>query len=104
MYSIERYLAVLKKYVRNKSRPEGSIAEGYLADECLTFCARFLNDRVDKSLTESATPNVDTGGYSICSGKNKNGKDIHLAEDKWIAAHRYILFNYNDEAVEELIE
>ncbi|KAF7126956.1 hypothetical protein RHSIM_Rhsim11G0004500 [Rhododendron simsii] len=28
MYPIERYLLTLKKYVRNKSHPEGSIAEG----------------------------------------------------------------------------
>ncbi|RVX00587.1 hypothetical protein CK203_036938 [Vitis vinifera] len=28
MYPIERYLRTLKSYVRNKSRPEGSIAEG----------------------------------------------------------------------------
>ncbi|KAK1354795.1 hypothetical protein POM88_048051 [Heracleum sosnowskyi] len=27
-----------------KSKPEGSIAEGYLAEECLTFCSRFLNN------------------------------------------------------------
>ncbi|XP_071712837.1 uncharacterized protein [Rutidosis leptorrhynchoides] len=33
MYPVERYLATLKSYVRNKSKPEGSIAEGYLADE-----------------------------------------------------------------------
>ncbi|XXG73683.1 hypothetical protein AAC387_Pa07g2558 [Persea americana] len=40
MYFIERYLLTLKSYVRNRSRPEGSIAEGYLAEECLTFCSR----------------------------------------------------------------
>ena len=32
----------LKNYVRNKARPEGSIAEGYVADEALTFCSRYL--------------------------------------------------------------
>ena len=32
----------LKGYVRNKAHPEGSIAEGYVADECLTFCSRYL--------------------------------------------------------------
>ena len=98
MYSIERYLAVLKKYVRNKSKPEGSIAEGYLADECLTFCARFLNDG------EKAV-NLDThDGYCIGSGRNKHGINIHLSDDTWIAAHRYVLFNYNDKEVEDLIE
>ncbi|GMP78094.1 hypothetical protein CsSME_00034161 [Camellia sinensis var. sinensis] len=39
MYVIERYLLTLKKYVRNRTHPEGSIAEGYLAEECLTFCS-----------------------------------------------------------------
>jgi len=32
-----------KNDVRNKSHPEGSIAEAYVADECLTFCPRYLN-------------------------------------------------------------
>ncbi|KAK1373570.1 hypothetical protein POM88_029763 [Heracleum sosnowskyi] len=49
MWPIERYLCKLKSYVRNNSKPEGSIAEGYLAEECLTFCSRFLNsDAVPK--------------------------------------------------------
>ncbi|WMV19316.1 hypothetical protein MTR67_012701 [Solanum verrucosum] len=37
MYKIERFLCKLKRYVRNKARPEGSIVEGYIIDECLTF-------------------------------------------------------------------
>ncbi|XP_052177584.1 uncharacterized protein LOC127791645 [Diospyros lotus] len=36
----KKFLLTLKKYVRTRSHPEGSIAEGYLAEECLTFCAR----------------------------------------------------------------
>ncbi|KAK1378472.1 hypothetical protein POM88_025216 [Heracleum sosnowskyi] len=44
MWPIERYLCKLKSYVHNRSKPEGSIAEGYLAEECLTFCSRFLNN------------------------------------------------------------
>lgn len=44
MYPIERYLGKLKGYVRNKGHPEGSIAEGYLLEECLTFCSRYMED------------------------------------------------------------
>jgi len=44
MYPIERYLRTLKGYVRNKAHPEGSIAEGYISEECMTFCSRFLED------------------------------------------------------------
>lgn len=36
-------MRTLKDYVRNKAHPEGSIAEGYLIDECLTFCSRYLH-------------------------------------------------------------
>nr|XP_043619730.1 uncharacterized protein LOC122591531 [Erigeron canadensis] len=43
MYPIERDLSTLKSYVNNKAYPEGSIAEGYLARESLTFCSRYLS-------------------------------------------------------------
>jgi hypothetical protein len=44
MYPIERRLYTLKRYVRNRARPERSIAEAYIADECLTFCSRYMDD------------------------------------------------------------
>lgn len=34
----------LKGYIRNKAHPEGSIAEGYIDNECLTFCSLYLDD------------------------------------------------------------
>ncbi|XP_039119156.1 uncharacterized protein LOC120255387 [Dioscorea cayenensis subsp. rotundata] len=40
VYPIERFLLELKTYVQNKRYPEGSIAEGFLAEECVTFCSR----------------------------------------------------------------
>ncbi|KAL3638002.1 hypothetical protein CASFOL_018450 [Castilleja foliolosa] len=42
MYPIERFLCGLKQSVRNKARPEGSVAESYIAKECLTFCSMYL--------------------------------------------------------------
>jgi hypothetical protein len=44
MYLIERRLYTLKRYMRNRSRPEGSIAEAYIADECLIFCSKYMDD------------------------------------------------------------
>ena len=49
MYPIERYLLTLKQYVRNRARPEGTIAKGYLKEECMNFCAQYLNDVETKS-------------------------------------------------------
>ncbi|XP_012832644.1 PREDICTED: uncharacterized protein LOC105953520 [Erythranthe guttata] len=47
MYPVERYLSTLKSYVRNRCRPEGSIAEGYLAEECLAFCSLYFDENVE---------------------------------------------------------
>nr|XP_016455321.1 PREDICTED: uncharacterized protein LOC107779400 [Nicotiana tabacum] len=48
MYPFERYLRTQKSYVRNNAHPEGSIAEGYLAEESLTFCSRYLKNMSTK--------------------------------------------------------
>lgn len=37
-----KYLGRLKLYVHNRSRPGGSIEEGYLVVECLTFCSSYF--------------------------------------------------------------
>ena len=42
MYPFERYMKKLKDYIRNKVRPKGSIVEGYVANEALTFCSQYL--------------------------------------------------------------
>ncbi|GJW31082.1 CACTA transposable element [Tanacetum coccineum] len=47
MFPFERYMKKLKNYVRNKAKPEGSITEGYVAEEALTFCSRYLKDDVE---------------------------------------------------------
>ncbi|GKA81475.1 uncharacterized protein Tco_0788167 [Tanacetum coccineum] len=47
MFPFERYMKKLKNYVRNKAKPEGSIAEGYVSEEALTFCSRYLKDDVE---------------------------------------------------------
>ncbi|GJY27726.1 hypothetical protein Tco_0403493 [Tanacetum coccineum] len=42
MYPFKRYMKKLKNYVRNKAKPEGSIAKGYVTEEALTFCSHYL--------------------------------------------------------------
>nr|GEZ87049.1 hypothetical protein [Tanacetum cinerariifolium] len=44
MYSFERCMKKLKNYVRNKAKPEGSIAEGYVAEEALTLSSHYFWD------------------------------------------------------------
>ncbi|GJY50394.1 pyruvate kinase, partial [Tanacetum coccineum] len=48
MYPFERYMKKLKNYIRNKAKPEGSIAEGYVAEEALTFSSYYFRDVTTK--------------------------------------------------------
>ncbi|KAG6395273.1 hypothetical protein SASPL_145915 [Salvia splendens] len=109
MYPIERYLGTLKSYVRNRSKPEGSIAEGYLAEECLRFCSLYLADYVESkfnraSRNETVTDNTKIGldvftinGRSLGKGTAMRLDDVTLKK-----AHQYVLFNC--EAVRPYIE
>jgi hypothetical protein len=44
MFSYERYLAVLKSYVRNRAHLEGSIMEGYTTEEVVDCCIDYIKD------------------------------------------------------------
>ncbi|XP_019233202.1 PREDICTED: uncharacterized protein LOC109213820 [Nicotiana attenuata] len=83
MYSIERNLCKLKAFVRNRSCPEASIAEGFLAEECLTFCSRYLHDGVktrfsryqteDDECPQDLSPIFPKIGHPI-GGRDSSGK------------------------------
>jgi hypothetical protein len=45
IFLYERYLAVLKSYVRNHAHPEDSIMEGYTTEEVIECCADYVRDR-----------------------------------------------------------
>ena len=44
MFPFERFMGVLKKYVRNRARPEGSISKGYGTEVVSEFCVVFVPD------------------------------------------------------------
>ncbi|XP_021718775.1 uncharacterized protein LOC110686459 [Chenopodium quinoa] len=100
MYPIERYLQTLQSYVRNKSCPEASIANGALAVECLGFCARYMQD-VETKENRPSKENEGNGndvhiGLSIFSlkcramSKKKNYKPGYYVIEQ---AHNYVLAN-----------
>ncbi|XP_039133790.1 uncharacterized protein LOC120270791 [Dioscorea cayenensis subsp. rotundata] len=113
MYPVERFLLTLKTYVRNRASPEGSIAEGYLANECLTFASRYLvgtetsfnqsirneedrNVAIDEEVSIFANVGRPLGrkknkGFS--SNKRKRVSRITLDNQTLVQAHRYVLFN-----------
>ncbi|MCO5575797.1 hypothetical protein L7F22_029602 [Adiantum nelumboides] len=46
MFWVERFMGVLKGYVRLKARPEGSMAEGWMLEECMYYVCEYL-ERTD---------------------------------------------------------
>ncbi|XP_070662263.1 uncharacterized protein [Malus domestica] len=103
MYPIEQYLQMLKHYVRNKGRPEGSIAEAYLVDECLSFCSMYLRDvesrRTRKGRNEDGIGRGVFGGLSIFDSKGcymGSGENVMLDLNVLDRCHRYILNNCDE--------
>ncbi|KAM5584841.1 hypothetical protein ABKV19_004281, partial [Rosa sericea] len=104
MYPIERYLHKLNTYVRNKACPEGSIAEGYLAEECITFCSRYLRqvktkfNRVERNY-DGGQPLQDKSQLSIFSLPGKTigtGVLTVMTEELHHAATHYVLTNCDE--------
>ena len=46
-------MGVLKKYVHNRARPEGSISKGYGTEEVIEFCVDYIPDIKPIGLPES---------------------------------------------------
>ncbi|XP_027922753.1 uncharacterized protein LOC114180648 [Vigna unguiculata] len=102
MYPIERYLGKLKSYVRNKAQPEGSIAEGYLAEESLTFCSRYLDgietifNRIRRVDDEPDTMASSVSGLFPPVGKPVGGFTyFSLSTKEKLQAHRHIKNDLN---------
>lgn len=112
MYPIERDLSTLKSKVNNRAHPDGSIAGGYLAQESLTFCSRYLtgvetvfnrpmrNDDENHQNEIEESNNLCPGrplGRKIHSGssfhKRRATSNTAMDEMSLAQAHRYVLFN-----------
>ncbi|XP_056688561.1 uncharacterized protein [Spinacia oleracea] len=103
----ERYLSHLKSHVTNKAQPEGSIAEGFLLEETIRFCSRYLQGvktifNIPKRMDDDI-PNPND--YLFNSGGRVIGKEVSIRlDDKSLKqAHRYILL-HSDEIKGDLDE
>ena len=98
-----RYLCTLKSYVRNKTYPEGSIIEGYLVEECITFFSRYLNDVETKYNCTNKNfvdlTDIKYEGLIIfkCIGRSLGMHTCReLSSEEWAQAHLYVLTNCED--------
>ena len=73
-----------------------------MAEECVTFCSRFLTGEGETKNTHSAR--YTNSEYHIGTRKNKDGKVFKLKHADWKASHRYVLFNSGNNEIESLIK
>jgi hypothetical protein len=93
MYPFERYMKVLKGYVRNRNCPEGCIAESYIAEEAVEFCTEYLSgvDAVGIPSSKNMTTDDPENGRPL-----SGGHVVTIDREQWEQAHRYVLENTND--------
>ena len=94
-----RALETLKKYVKNKARPEGSIAKGYVTDEALTYCSMYFRGIETQFNKPERTEGCDKQNHATLSVFTQPAKPfggvqyIELSHDEKNKAHWYILYN-----------
>ncbi|XP_071905980.1 uncharacterized protein [Coffea arabica] len=103
MFPFERHLGSLKKYVRNRARPKGSIAEGYIANECLTFMSKYLYG-IETKFTRKGRNydyNQDKADELVVSSLSVRPFGLvtpptKLSQVELDVAHKFILNNYDE--------
>ena len=69
--------------MHNKTYLEGSIAKGYIAEECLTFGSSYFKS-VETAFNQPVRNVKESIGVVV---------SITLDSNSWIQAHCYVLFN-----------
>ncbi|GJW40864.1 hypothetical protein Tco_0066709 [Tanacetum coccineum] len=85
MYPFERYIGFLKGYVRNRYRPEGSIVQGYAAEEVVKFYTNYMDDVADIGLPQPRHQGRLDGVGTI------GRKDVTPTNDDFEQAHFIVL-------------
>lgn len=87
-YSIERYLGVLTKFVRDKSKPEAGMASGYMIEESLGFCTEYfaLYPHTRRRIWDAEEEMRDSGEVLLGRGTPKR-----LSYQALLHAHDYVI-------------
>ncbi|XP_058733075.1 uncharacterized protein LOC131604664 [Vicia villosa] len=90
MYPIERYMKILKSYVKNRSRPEGCIVERYIVEESVEFCTEYLSN-----VETIGLPVSRHSGRTVGEGTSAS-KVVTISNIELEQAHLYVLHNADE--------
>ena len=91
MYPCERYLGTLKSFVRNKAKPEASMAKGYVAEEALGFCTEYLNLH---QYTKRHIWEADEDESQRASVVEGAGRVYNMSAEELQRAHSYVILHH----------
>ncbi|KAH9680378.1 hypothetical protein KPL71_026529 [Citrus sinensis] len=95
MYPIERFMKILKGYVENRARPDGCIAERFIAEEYASFCSKYIKQAAEIGTQHGR--NEEFENDLLLRGRPiSRGKSVSLSDEMLHIAHRYILFNSSE--------
>lgn len=97
MWSTEMFVGKCKGMVHTRRHPEASIAEGYIFDESLDFCARYLENSNKETMhtDDSTTSSPDTNIYLRTIGRQLSAFQVdELDHISWTQAQRHVLLSY----------
>ncbi|CAN1153654.1 hypothetical protein LINPERPRIM_LOCUS14832, partial [Linum perenne] len=102
MYPIERFLGKLKSFVRNRSQPEGLIAEVWISEEIITFASLYYEDGVETRFNRGSRLHDQVRDESLgisrfpSIGRHVGGEHPYKLNDmEWLQAHRHVLIGAN---------
>ena len=90
MYPVERYMKILKGYVKNQYRPGASIVERYIAEEVIEFCSGYMSNSAPRGIPKTRHHERREGkGIRSLRIKNASRKEVDQA-------YLYILNNIDE--------
>ncbi|KAK1632005.1 hypothetical protein QYE76_006320 [Lolium multiflorum] len=93
MMPFERQNGVMKGYVRNRARPDASMAKGFLTYECISFCQNYLSTEDDEDHV-GLPPRTHLGRLAGV-GHREGYRSVHVGienrRDDFDRAHRVAL-------------
>jgi hypothetical protein len=71
MWTYERFMSTLNRYIHNHAYPEGSMIEAYTTDEAINCCTTYIQDGnaigLPVSLHEGRTSGMGCMGRKVCT-------------------------------------
>jgi len=112
MYPVERYMKILKGYVKNPYRPEASIIERYIAKEAIEFCTEYMSETeaigIPSSRHDGRNEGKGTRGVRVVQKDQREVLQAHLyvlnntdVVTPYIEAHKKLIKSMNPRANEK---